>query len=206
MPKISTRLRTDAAANRTQILHVAQRTFKDEGLGVSMNEIARRAELGVATLYRHFASKGDLVAEAFAESMGDCARVLDDALADPDPWRAFCRVIEEVCEMQALDQGFSAALVTALPNDATFGALRERAEMTFGELIRRAQATGDLRPDFSSSDLALILLANSGLRGAGDAAPAASRRLAGYLLQSFRASSATPLPPPAALTLDASVL
>ena len=204
----STRLRTDAAANRSQLLDVARQTFKDDGLGVSMSEIARRARLGVATLYRHFPSKGDLVAEAFADPMGECVGMLDDALADPDPWRAFCRVIEEVCEMQAHDRGFSAALVSALPGTSDFGALREHAETTFAELARRAKASGDLRDDFSTSDLMLILLANSGVRaGAGDAAPAASRRLTGYLLQSFRASAAdVPLPPQVPLPLDVSAL
>lgn len=204
----STRLRTDAAANHAQLIAVARHVFREQGLEVSMSEIARRARLGVATLYRHFPSKGDLVAEAFADPMGECVGMLDDALADPDPWRAFCHVIEEVCEMQANDRGFSAALVSALPGASDFGALREHAETTFAELTRRAKRSGDLRADFSTSDLMLILLANSGVRaGAGDAAPAASRRLTGYLLQSFHVSAAaSPLPPQVALPLDVSAL
>lgn len=207
MTKKSTRLRTDAAANHAQLLEVARQAFRDQGLDVSMSEIARRAGLGVATLYRHFPSKGDLVAESFAAPMGECVGMLDDALADPDPWRAFCRVIEEVCDMQAHDRGFSAALVSALPGTSDFGALRDRAESTFAELTRRAKASGDLRADFSTSDLMLILLANSGVRaGAGDVAPAASRRLTGYLLQSFRASAAAPLSPHVALSLDVAAL
>ena len=203
----STRLRTDAAANHAQLLDVARQAFRSDGLEVSMSEIARRAELGVATLYRHFPSKGDLISEAFAAPMGECVGMLDDALADPDPWRAFCRVIEQVCEMQAHDRGFSAALVSALPGTSDFGALRDHAESTFAELARRAKESGDLRADFSTSDLMLILLANSGVRaGAGDQAPAASRRLTGYLLQSFRTDAAAPLPPTVALSLDVAAL
>lgn len=207
MPEKSTRLRTDAAHNRARILEVAERTFETEGLDVSMSELARRAGLGVATVYRHFPTKADLVAEAFAEPMAECAGMLDEALADPDPWRGFCRVIEEVCAMQARNHGFSAAIVTALPDQAAFAELRDRALRGFAELIRRAQEAGALRADFAVSDLSLVLLANGGLRsGAGAAAPAASRRLAGYLLQSFRADAAAPLPPPAELPLDVSVL
>ncbi|MBB1159796.1 TetR/AcrR family transcriptional regulator [Amycolatopsis dendrobii] len=207
MPEKPTRLRTDAAHNRAQILDVAKRTFETEGLDVSMSELARRAGLGVATVYRHFPTKADLVADAFAEPMAECAGMLDEALADPDPWRGFCRVIEEVCAMQARNHGFSAAIVTALPEQVRFAELRDQALRAFTELIRRAQDAGALRADFAVSDLSLILLANGGLRsGAGAAAPAASRRLAGYLLQSFRAEAATPLPPPAELPLDVSVL
>ncbi|WP_033294466.1 TetR/AcrR family transcriptional regulator [Amycolatopsis jejuensis] len=205
MPEKTTRLRTDAANNRAQILDVAGRTFETEGLGVSMSELARRAGLGVATVYRHFPTKADLVAEAFAEPMAECAGMLDEALADPDPWRAFCRVIEEVCAMQARNHGFSVAIVTALPDEAAFGKFRDRAAQAFAELIRRAKEAGTLRSDFALSDLPLILLANGGLRAGPDAA-AASRRLVGYLLQSFRAGTAEPLPPPADLPLDASVL
>jgi AcrR family transcriptional regulator len=200
-------LRTDAAVNRAQILDVAARTFEAEGLDVSMSELARRAGLGVATVYRHFPTKADLVAEAFAGPMAECAGLLDDALADPDPWRAFCRVIAEVCKMQARNHGFSAAIVTALPDQAGFGRLRDQTERGFAELVRRAQDAGALRADFALSDLSVILLANGGLRsGAGPDAAAASRRLVGYLLQAFRAESAAPLPPPADLPLDQSVL
>ncbi|MFB9927200.1 TetR/AcrR family transcriptional regulator [Amycolatopsis halotolerans] len=207
MPEKPTRLRTDAAHNRARILDVAKRTFETEGLDVSMSELARRAGLGVATVYRHFPTKDDLVAEAFAEPMAECAGMLDEALADPDPWRGFCRVIEEVCAMQARNHGFSAAIVTSLPDQARFAEFRDRALRGFVELIRRAQEAGALRADFAVSDLSLVLLANGGLRsGAGAAAPAASLRLAGYLLQSFRAETAAPLPPPAELPLDVSVL
>ncbi|MET9261470.1 helix-turn-helix domain-containing protein [Amycolatopsis sp. NPDC004079] len=207
MPEKPTRLRTDAAHNRARILDVAKRTFETEGLDVSMSELARRAGLGVATVYRHFPTKDDLVAEAFAEPMAECAAMLDEALADPDPWRGFCRVIEEVCAMQARNHGFSAAIVTALPDQARFAEFRDRALRGFVELIRRSQEAGALRADFAVSDLSLVLLANGGLRsGAGAAAPAASLRLAGYLLQSFRAETAAPLPPPAELPLDVSVL
>ncbi|MEV7656286.1 hypothetical protein AB0O39_19160 [Streptomyces anulatus] len=69
---------------------------------------------------------------------------------------------------------------------------------------RRAQKAGALRPDFDVSDVALVLLANSGVtNGAGPEAATASRRLVGYLLESFRATpSSHPLPPPAGLELN----
>jgi AcrR family transcriptional regulator len=199
-------LRSDAAGNRARILEVARETFATEGLDVPMAGIARRAGLGVATLYRRFPTKESLVAEAFAGQMDHCAGLLDAALADPDPWRAFCRVITEVCTMQARSRGFATACVTAFPDSADFEALRERAERGLVELVRRAQDAGDLRRDFHPADLSLILLANGGIRaGTPEATAAASRRLVAYLLQGFRAAGAAPLPPPVAIPLDATL-
>ncbi|MEO3744807.1 helix-turn-helix domain-containing protein [Plantactinospora sp. B5E13] len=202
----STRLRTDAAANRARILQVAREAFAADGLDVPMNEIARRAGLGIATLYRRFPTKEDLVTEAFTEQLAECSGVLDTALADPDPWRGFCRLLVEVCTMQARDRGFSAAFLTTFPRTVEFTALRERAERGFAELVRRAQDAGALRRDFEPADLSLILLANGGIRAATpEATVAASRRLVAYLLQAFRAGSAAPLPRPAVIPLDEAI-
>lgn len=206
MATTSPRLRADAAANRARILEVARATFAAEGLDVPMAAIAHRAGLGVATLYRRFPTKEDLVAEAFAGQMGECAHLLDDALADPDPWGAFCRLVHEVCAMQARDRGFSAAFVTAFPHAAEFRELRERAERGFAALVRRAQDAGELRRDFDPADLSLILLANGGIRAGTPAATAqASRRLVAYLLQAFRAEGAARLPRPVIIPLDAAL-
>lgn len=206
MPTPLPRLRTDAAANRARILDTAREVFATEGLDVPMSEIARRAQLGVATLYRRFPTKEDLVVAAFAEQMTQCAGLLDTALADPDPWRAFSRVIQEVCAMQAKDRGFAKAFVTAFPHSTEFRSLRERAEHGFAELVARAQRAGVLRRDFHLADLALLLQANSGLQaGTPEATADASRRLVAYLLQAFRPDHAAPLPRPVDIPLDAAI-
>ena len=198
-------LRVDAQDNRNRILEVARETFAVDGLDVTMREIARRAGVGVATLYRRFPTKEMLIVEAFSEQMTVCAGIIDDALADPDPWRAFCRVINKVCAMQAADRGFTAAFVSAFPDAIDFDDVRERAWTALGEVVRRAKEAGKLRPDFDRGDLALVIQANSGIRAdTPQAALVASRRLAALLLQSFRAHPTDPpppLPPPAPLTL-----
>ncbi|WP_237774119.1 TetR/AcrR family transcriptional regulator [Actinosynnema sp. ALI-1.44] len=209
MPTTLPPLRTDAAANRVKILDTARAVFATEGLDVPMSEIARRAGLGVATLYRRFPTKEDLVAAAFAEQMIKCGGMLDAALADPDPWRAFCQVVEEVCAMQARDRGFAKAFVTAFPHAKEFQAQREQAERGLAELVARAQAAGVLRRDFHMGDVALVLQANGGIQaGSPEATAAASRRLVAYLLQSFRADNAgntAPLPRPVAIPFEAAL-
>ncbi|MEU6992780.1 helix-turn-helix domain-containing protein [Streptomyces sp. NPDC046465] len=198
-------LRSDARDNRERLLAVARTTFAERGLDVAMREIARRAEVGPATLYRHFPTKEALVTEAFREQMTACTAIVDEALADPDPWRGFCLVIEAVCEMQARDRGFTAAFVSAFPRAIDFAADRGQALGKVAELARRAKAAGKLRPDFVPDDLVMVLMANGGIRAPSPpASVAASRRFAALLIQGMRAEPAlSPLPPPVRLPLSA---
>lgn len=197
--------RSDARHNREQILAAARAAFTAQGIDVPITAIARRAGVGPATLYRHFPTRSALVTEAFAEQLAACVAVLDDALADPDPWRGLCAVIEKVCAMQVADRGFTAAFLSEFPDAVDHERERRRAEEDIAELVRRAQETGKLRADFAPEDITLLLLANGGVAegvGEQELAAAASRRLVGYLLQSFRAERTAPLPPAAPLSLD----
>lgn len=195
-------LRADARRNRDRILEAAQEAYAEHGIDVPVTTIARRAGVGVATLYRRFPTRAALVTEAFSEQLAVCVSALDDALRDPDPWRGFCAFIEKVCAMQATDRGCTAAFLSRFPDAVDFDDRRTRAEEDIARLVRRAQDSGQLRADFDPSDITLLLLANNGVAGGPlDVSAAASRRLTGYLLQSFRADRATPLPPPAPLEL-----
>ncbi len=197
--QVSHSLRVDAQDNRDRILEVARRLFAARGLEVTMREVARRAEVGVATLYRRFPTRESLVAAAFAEQMTLCAAVVDEALADPDPWHGFSSVVERVCAMQAVDRGFTAAFVSAFPQAVDVAERRAVAIRNIGEVIRRAKASGDLRNDFTLDDLVLVLMANGGIRADSPGeAVAATRRFTALLLQSLRAHPADPpavLPP-----------
>ncbi|MEU8701268.1 helix-turn-helix domain-containing protein [Streptomyces sp. NPDC048680] len=195
-------LRADARHNRDRILEAAREAYAAHGIDVPVTTIARRAGVGVATLYRRFPTRDALVTEAFSEQLAVCVAVLDEALRDPDPWRGFCSLIEKVCAMQATDRGFTAAFLSRFPDAVDFGGQRACAEEGIAQLVRRAQDSGQLRADFDPSDVTLLLLANSGVAGESpEVSAVASRRLTGYLLQSFRADRAAPLPPPAPLEL-----
>jgi AcrR family transcriptional regulator len=190
-------LRKDAERNRQRLLVAAREVFAEDGLDASMNEIARRAGVGVATLFRRFPTRADLIAATFADKMTAYAEAIDAALADPDPWHGFCAYIERVCGMQAEDRGFSDVLTLTFPVSRGFEAERDHSAQGFATLIERAQAVGRLRADFSHEDLPLILMANAGVvTGTRDAAPEAWRRVSAYLVQSFAAEAAQPLPDP----------
>ncbi|ARH95701.1 TetR family transcriptional regulator [Streptomyces sp. MOE7] len=199
-------MRSDARDNRARILDAARAVFGEEGLSAPMREVARHAGVGPATLYRHFPTKQTLFAETFAEQRRACHAAVRDALTDANPWHGFRSLIERICELHAHSRGFADAFMTAFPEAMDFAADQERTLHAVGELARRAQNTGQLRPGFVVDDLVLMLKAHRGLQDTPRAARVtASRRFAAYMIEAFRAApgtgAPTPLPPAPRLQL-----
>ncbi len=191
-------LRGDAQGNRDRILESARALFAEQGIDVTMRAIARRAQVGPATLYRRFPTKQLLVDEAFADELAICRTIVQDGCADPDPWQGFCFIIEQLTALNVRNQGFVEAFMSANPDTDTFAAHRASLLRMLTALSRRAQAAGALRPDFVIDDLVLVLLAGRGLSSAPSARRgAAARRFAALAIEAFRASdmnAALPLP------------
>jgi AcrR family transcriptional regulator len=181
-------VRSDALENRRRILGTARTVFAAEGLDVPMREIARRAEVGPATLYRHFPTKETLAVEAFRDQFHACHAIVDEGLADPDPWHGFCLVFEKICDLHARDRGFTGAFLAAYPGAMDFAGERDYALASAGRLVRRAREAGRLRPDFVLDDLILMLRAHSGIESTSPAKRiAASRRFAALAIRAFQA-------------------
>jgi AcrR family transcriptional regulator len=190
-------LRADAERNRERIVAAAREVFAERGLAAPLDEVARRAGVGVATLYRRFPTRADLISGVFEIKMAAYADSVQLALADPDAWLGFCAHVERICAMQADDRGVTDVLTMTFPTHKRFEAARARAHEGFVELVDRAKATGRLRADFVAEDLVMLLMANAGVINAmGHAAPQTWRRLVAYLLQAFAAEAAAPLPDP----------
>lgn len=191
-------MRSDAQRNRELILAAARELFSERGLDASLNEVARRAGVGVATLFRRFPTREELIAATFANRMNDHATLIEVALADPDPWHGFCQYVRAICSMQAGDRGFTDVLTQSFPTAKDLEAQRDQTFHRFTMLVDRAQAVGALRPDFVPEDLPMLLMANAGVVAAtADATPRTSPRLVEYLLQAFSARETDPLPEPA---------
>jgi AcrR family transcriptional regulator len=163
-----------------------------------MRQIARRAGVGPATLYRRFPTKQDLVLEAFTDELGACSAIVREATADPDPWRGFGSVIERVTVLNAQNQGFTDAFMAQYPDAIDFAAHRAALTRQIAAIGRRAIAAGELRGDFVLDDFMLVLLAGRGLTTipARDRV-AAARRFAALTIEGLRAGDANcPLPKP----------
>ena len=179
---MATRLRADAERNRAALLHAAREIFGEHGLDASLDEIARRAGVGNATLYRRFPSRRDLIAEVFAGQMTEWVDLADLALADPEPWNGFVTYVTRICEMQATDRGLSDLLVsTSFDDDQRLAGLRVTAQRGAVELIARAQDAGVLRADFTRLDIRMLMMANAGVAGRSPDPGAWRRHLALFL-------------------------
>lgn len=169
-----------------------------------MREVARRASVAPATLYRRFPTKQALIDEAFAAELLECRRAVDDGCADPDPWRGLSAAIEDLSVLNVQNRGFVDAFLSADPrgHGHTFADHRTALLRQLAELARRTRRAGLLRPDATVDDLVLILLAARGLSSTPPAIrAAAARRFAALAVDSLRANAtntALPASPPLA--------
>jgi AcrR family transcriptional regulator len=185
-------LRADAARNRTAIVEAARAVFAEQGIDAPLDEIARLAGTGNATLYRRFPTRGDLIAAVFAERMVEHLDAVETALADPDPWNGFASYIGAATAMQARDLGIADLVTMNVSAAPEIERLRSQAFDGLVELVARAHAAGALRADYTTQDVVLLQMANAGLveRAHGITA-AASARLTHLLLDGLRADAAT---------------
>ncbi|MFI5099800.1 MAG: TetR/AcrR family transcriptional regulator [Actinomycetes bacterium] len=185
-------LRADAERNRLALVAAAREVFGERGLDAPLDEIARRAGVGNATLYRRFPSRHDLVAAVFADTLRDVLTVMHRSLDDPDPWSGFRDYVSFVCGLQSADRGLADLLTTRLTGAPELEELRAQAYVGFVRLVARAKAAGALRADYAPQDLVLLLMANAGLvRRTADHASSASPRFVSLALDGLRADAAT---------------
>jgi AcrR family transcriptional regulator len=158
------RLRADAERNRIALLAAAREVFSEHGLEASLDEIARRARVGNATLYRRFPTRQDLIAAVFADRKTTHVELADKALAQVDPWQGFVGYVTGLCELQAENRGLGELLVSVdFDGDERLSQLRATSQRRAREVIERARAAGALRTDFELDDLWHTLMANAGL-------------------------------------------
>ncbi|MFE5161881.1 TetR/AcrR family transcriptional regulator [Streptomyces sp. NPDC056697] len=165
-------MRRDGAANRERVLLAAEQVFAASGAAGSTEEIARQAQVSIATVFRHFPTKQDLIeatAVRYLEKLTDEAR---RHAADTDPGRAFASLLRTLVstgaiKMTLLDllpphsddgEGLSQPVTTAV--DAFRGALRSALE--------RAQAAGAARPDATADDVSVLLRALAHVAAPGE--------------------------------------
>src|SRR5436305_14610177 len=88
-------LRSDASRNRERLIASARRLFAARGIDVSVDEITRDAGVGMGTLYRHFATKDDLVDAVLEDAYAKWMAAIRSALAEPDAWQGLRNYLEQ---------------------------------------------------------------------------------------------------------------
>lgn len=190
-------LRADAARNRAAIVDAARAVFAERGLDAPLDDIAKAAGIGNATLYRRFPTRGDLIAAVFADRMIEHRDAVEAALAHEDPWDGFASYVRAATAVQARDRGIADLVTMDLAAAPEIQALRDQAFAGLVSLVERAQAASSLRADFTTEDVVVLLMANAGLvERAHAVSAAASERLVHLLLDGLRAVAATDGPPP----------
>jgi AcrR family transcriptional regulator len=193
MPADRTRTRADATRNRQAIVAAARSLYRERGLDTPLDDIARLAEVGNATLYRHFPTRCALVAAVFADALVQVEQAAAQALADPDPWNGFAGCVKFLCHLQASDRAIADLLTTEISGAPEIERLRASAYRGFVRVTERAKNSAALRTDFVSEDLVLLLMANAGLaHRTAQFAPTAWDRFSDIVLDGLRAKAATP--------------
>jgi AcrR family transcriptional regulator len=190
-------LRRDAQANRDRIVSAARAAFAAEGVEVPVEEIARRAGVGMGTLYRHFPAKEDLIDAVLEDAFAAFIGAAEQALAEQDAWAGFRGFLERVFALHAENRGLKDIIAMRAHGRARAEAMRTRMRPLLRRLIERAQEQGALRADFTAEDMPLVFWAGGRVIEATAAvAPEFWRRHLGLLLDGLRAEAATPLPHP----------
>jgi AcrR family transcriptional regulator len=197
MPALTTqapRLRRDAQRNRDRIVIAARAAFAAEGVAVPVEEIARRAGVGMGTLYRRFPTKEELIDAVLEDAFQDFAGAAEQALAVEDAWAGFRSFLEQAFELHVENRGLKDVLATPARGRARLEAARARMRPLVAQLIARAQQQGTLRPDFAPEDMPLLLWTGARVvEASAGVAPELWRRYLGLLLDGLRAEKATPL-------------
>jgi AcrR family transcriptional regulator len=188
-------MRSDARRNRERVLAAAESVLSEMGLKAQIEEVARRAGVGVGTVCRHFPTKQALVEavlEAMYESLLHDARA---ALAGPDPGAAFHTFVYALSEFQARHRALAEHMATEIDLPLSARPVRASLRAAIGELVSRAQDAGAVRADIGPADVTLLF---SGVANAtalaGELQPVLRRRYVALILDGLRPLEASDLP------------
>jgi AcrR family transcriptional regulator len=151
-------LRADARRNRERVLTAARAVFAEQGHEAQMDDVAKRAMVGVGTVYRHFPTKDALidalVLDAFERIL---AVAIEQVAREDDPWDAFVNVIWSGAEIMAGDRAVSEVMAEMQGPLHLDESLQQRMGDAMTTLIERAQASGALRGDVILDDVVMVM-------------------------------------------------
>jgi AcrR family transcriptional regulator len=188
-------LRADARRNRRAVIDAAKKLFAKKGLDAQMPDVARAANVGVGTVYRHFSTKDNLIAAIAAQHFDRMAERGREDLELTDPWEGICDFIRFAIQIQADDRGLC-EVMSSRPEVMDSAARDAGLPEICDELVKRAQRSGQLRPDLDWEDVPMIACGIGHVTHAGPP-PSVGRwpRLVEIILDGLRAPGSGSLPP-----------
>src|SRR5690625_4616373 len=157
------KLRKDAARNRERLLVAGRELFAQHGLEVSLNDVAHHAGVGVGTAYRRFSKKDELIDAIHVRQAEELEAILNDALAEPDPWDGVVSYLERSLAIQARDRGMAQILSGRHTQPQRYDWSRDRLAPLVNRVADRAREAGLLREDVVGTDLIFLQVALTGL-------------------------------------------
>jgi AcrR family transcriptional regulator len=177
--------RADALRNLDSLLEAAKAVFAQSGVDAPVREIAKRAGVGIATVYRHFPQRADLIAAVYRREIDACAAAAAPLARDHEPFEALARWLHRFTTLIATKRGLAASLNVQDPAYQALPAyFREHLEPVLQALLDAAAIAGQVRDDVDPYEL---------LRGVSnlcvpvaEVGPGHSRRMVDLLIDGLR--------------------
>ena len=161
--------RADARRNYDKVIAAAREAFAERGASTSLEEIARRAEVGIGTLYRNFPNRQALLEAVYVGELEDLCQAAR-ALEDLEPWDALVSWLHRFVGYMATKQALAQELLDYVDREAPlFRSCRAMMYQAGEPLLERAQAAGAVRPDTDLSEIIQMVGGIAKIQGAESA-------------------------------------
>jgi AcrR family transcriptional regulator len=151
-------LRSDAKRNNGLLIDAARSAFAEEGGQVSMESIAKRAGVGIGTLYRHFPKRIDLVEAVYRTDIDGLVELAAELAASGEPWPALVAWLEGFVQYAQTKRTFLNELSEAFEKNPELKVVsRERLQEALASVLVRAQDAGEVRSDVGAADVMQLL-------------------------------------------------
>lgn len=181
--------RADARRNRELLVAAARDVFSTQGVGASMEAIAKQAGVGVGTMYRHFPNRIDLVEAVYQSDVEELAATARQVVAELEPWEAVSAFFDAFMRYAQTKQALLGELQQAFEKKPDFRSqARELIESSFNLVIDNARNAGVVRPDVEGSDVMQLM---SPVCTNASIPPERTARMLGMILDGMRAEVAS---------------
>jgi AcrR family transcriptional regulator len=178
-------LRADARQNRARLINAATMVFAEKGAAAPLEDIARRAGVGIGTLYRHFPTRLDLQAAVFRSQVGTVCGEGDALLETASPDQAFAAWVRSLSAYLVTKRGLSRALIEAVGVESELiSSCWTKMRETTERLLANGQRVGAIRPDVDAVDIMRLV---HGVALSTEKAPERADMLLSVMLDGLRA-------------------